>query len=86
MNLHANAALSRTGGRQLCEFVVEEGWTVVASAESAGVDEAIVKLRRLRFTATEIAETLRSALLAVSGTHSPWGWAVGRRGLEQPVR
>jgi transposase InsO family protein len=49
--------------------------------------EAIVKLRRLRFTAAEIAETLGMALSTVSGilTRSGMG-KLGRIGLEQPVR
>src|SRR5256885_12232827 len=49
--------------------------------------EAIVKLRRLRFTADEIAETLGMALSTVSGilTRSGMG-RLGRLGLEQPVR
>ena len=104
MNLHANAALSWTGRRRLCELVVDEDWTVVAAAAAAGVSircarkwvgryrldgaaglcdrssaprhvanrtapdrvEAIAKLRRLRFTAAEIAETLGMALSTVS--------------------
>ena len=37
MNLHANAALSWTGRRRLCELVVDEGWTVVAAAARTGV-------------------------------------------------
>ena len=37
MDLHANAALSWTGRRRLCELVVVEGWTVVAAAAAAGV-------------------------------------------------
>ncbi len=49
--------------------------------------EAIVKLRRLRFTAAEIAEALGMALSTVSGilTRSGMG-KLGRLGLEQPVR
>src|SRR5437870_1286848 len=49
--------------------------------------EAIAKLRRLRFTAAEIAETLGMALSTVSGilTRSGMG-KLGRLGLEQPVR
>src|SRR5438093_5950307 len=49
--------------------------------------EAIVKLRRLRFTAAEIAETLGMALSTVSGilTRSGMG-RLGLLGLEQPVR
>jgi transposase InsO family protein len=49
--------------------------------------EAIVKLRRLRFTAAEIAETLGMALSTVSGILTRIGMGkLGRLGLEQPVR
>jgi transposase InsO family protein len=49
--------------------------------------EAIVKLRRLRFTAAEIAETLDMALSTVSGILTRIGMGrLGRLGLEQPVR
>ncbi len=125
MNLHANAALSWTGRRRLCELVVDQGWTIAAAASSAGVSvrcarkwigryrlegeaglrdrssrprrvanctppervEAIAKLRRLRFTAAEIAETLAMALSTVSGilTRSGMG-RLGRLGLEPAVR
>src|SRR6266852_8309808 len=48
---------------------------------------AIVKLRRLRFTAAEIAETLGMALSTVSGILTRVGLGrLGRLGLEQPVR
>jgi transposase InsO family protein len=49
--------------------------------------EAIVRLRRLRFTAAEIAETLGMALSTVSGilTRLRLG-RLGRLGLEQPLR
>src|SRR5256885_16813469 len=48
---------------------------------------AIVKLRRLRFTAAEIAETLGMALSTVSGILARLGIGrLGRLGLEQPVR
>ncbi len=125
MNLHANAALSWTGRRRLCELVVDQGWTVTAAAQAAGVSvrcarkwvgryrlegvaglrdrssaprcvanrttpdrvEVIIKLRRLRFTAAEIAETLGMALSTVSGILSRIGLGkLGRIGLEQPVR
>jgi transposase InsO family protein len=125
MNLHANAALSWSGRRRLCELVVDQGWTVAAAAASAGVSvrcarkwtsryrlegpaglvdrssaprrvanrtpddrvAAIVRLRRLRFTAAEIAETLGMALSTVSGILSRSGMGrLGRLGLEQPVR
>ena len=49
--------------------------------------EAIVALRRLRFTAAEIAETLGMALSTVSGILTRLGMGrLGRLGLEQPVR
>ena len=81
MNLHANAALSWTGGRQLCELVVVEGWTVSAAAAACRVSvrcarkwvrryrlEGVAGLGdRSRFTAAEIAETLGTALSTVSG-------------------
>jgi transposase InsO family protein len=125
MNLHANAALSWSGRRRLCELVVDEGWTLVAAAAAVGVSvrcarkwvgryrvegvaglcdrssaprhvanrtaadrvEAIAKLRRLRFTAAEIAETLGMALSTVSGILTRVGMGkLGRLGLEQPVR
>lgn len=125
MNLHANAVLSWTGRRRLCELVVDDGWTVAAAAASAGVSvrcarkwvgryraaggaglvdrssapkrvanrtapervEAIAKLRRLRFTAAEIAETLGMALSTVSGILTRIGMGkLGRLGLEQPIR
>ena len=125
MNLHANAALSWSGRRRLCELVVDQGWTVVAAAAAMGVSvrcagkwigryrlegvaglcdrssaprrvanrtapervEAIAKLRQLRFTAAEIAETLAMALSTVSGILTRIGLGkLGRLGLEQPVR
>src|SRR5204862_4551967 len=125
MNLHANAALSWSGRRRLCELVVDQGWTVVSAAAAMGVSvrcagkwigryrlegvaglcdrssaprrvanrtapervEAIARLRRLRFTAAEIAETLGMALSTVSGilTRSGMG-RLGRLGLEPAVR
>ena len=125
MDLHANAALSWTGRRRLCELVVDEGWTLVAAAAASGVSvrcarkwigryrlegmaglrdrssaprhvanrtaadrvEVIAKLRRLRFTAAEIAETLGMALSTVSGILTRIGMGkLGRLGLEQPIR
>lgn len=111
MDLHANAALSWSGRRELARRVCEEGWTLRAAAEAAGVSvrcarkwvgryregdrqlldrssrprrvanrtpaervAVIVKLRRLRMTAAEIAETLGMPLSTVSGILS-------RRGL-----
>jgi transposase InsO family protein/transposase len=37
MKLHANAALSWSGRRLLCERVLVDGWTLTAAAEAAGV-------------------------------------------------
>ena len=37
MKLHANAALSLKGRRQLCQRVLEEGWTVTEAAAAAEV-------------------------------------------------
>src|ERR671934_409147 len=49
--------------------------------------EAIARLRRLRFTAAEIAETLGMALSTVSGILTRLGMGrLGRLGLEQPLR
>jgi transposase InsO family protein/transposase len=124
MDLHANAALSWSGRRELARRVVDQGWTLTAAAEAAGVSvrcarkwvsryragdrllldrssapsrvanrtsaerlAAIVKLRRLRMTAAEIAETLSMPLSTVSGILTRAGIGrLGRLGLEQPRR
>jgi len=125
MKLHANAALSWSGRRLLCERVLVEGWTVTAAAAAAGVSmrcarkwvsryrlegtrglfdrssaprllanrtpqdrvAVIVQLRRLRFTAAEIAETLEMALSTVSGILTRIGMGkLGRLGLEPAIR
>jgi len=124
MDLHANAALSWSGRRELARRVVDEGWTVRAAAEAAGVSvrcagkwagrfrsgdrelrdrssaprrvanrtpadrvAAIVKLRRLRMTAAEIAETLSMPLSTVSAVLKRQGMGkLGRIGLEPAVR
>jgi transposase InsO family protein/transposase len=39
MNLHANAALSLKGRRQLCRRVIDERWMVREAAEAAGVSQ-----------------------------------------------
>jgi transposase InsO family protein/transposase len=124
MDLHANAALSWSGRRELARRVVEQGWTLTAAAEAAGVSvrcarkwvgryragdrllhdrssapgrvanrtaaervALILRLRHLRMTAAEIAETLAMPLSTVSGilTRSGLG-RLGRLGLEPPVR
>jgi transposase len=124
MDLHANAALSWSGRRELARRVVEQGWSLTAAAAAAGVSErcarkwvrryregdrllldrssaprrianrtapervaVIVKLRRLRMTAAEIAETLAMPLSTVSGILTRIGLGrLGRVGLEQPCR
>jgi transposase InsO family protein len=124
MDLHGNAALSWSGRRELARRVVDQGWTLRAAAEAAGVSvrcarrwsvryrggdhelldrssaphrvanrtepervAVIVKLRGLRMTAAEIAETLAMPLSTVSGILSRLGLGkLGRIGLEQPVR
>jgi transposase InsO family protein len=123
MDLHANAALSWSGRRELARRVLEQGWTLTAAAEAAGVSvrcarkwvcryragdrllrdhssapkrvanrtprervALIARLRQLRMTAAEIAETLDMPLSTVSGilTRSGLG-RLGRLGLE-PAR
>ena len=124
MDLHANAALSWSGRRELARRVVDQGWTLTAAAEAAGVSvrcarkwatryrggdrqlldrssaprrvanrtdpervAVIVKLRRLRMTAAEIAETLSMPLSTVSGILTRIGLGrLGRIGLEPAVR
>jgi len=124
MDLHANAALSWSGRRELARRVVDQGWTLRAAAEAAGVSvrcarkwvgryrlgdrelldrssaphrianrtpaeriDVIVKLRRLRMTAAEIAETLSMPLSTVSVILRRQGIGkLGRLGLEQPQR
>jgi transposase InsO family protein len=59
----------------------------VANRTAADRVQAIVALRRLRFTAAEIAETLAMALSTVSGILTRLGLGrLGRLGLEQPLR
>jgi transposase InsO family protein len=124
MDLHGNAALSWSGRRELARRVVDQGWTLKAAAEAAGVSvrcarkwvvryrggdrrlldrssaprrvanrtdperiAVIVKLRELRMTAAEIAETLAMPLSTISGILSRLGIGrLGRLGLEPPVR
>jgi transposase InsO family protein len=124
MDLHANAALSWSGRRELARRVVDQGWTLTAAAEAAGVSvrcarkwaaryrggdrqlldrssaprrvanrtdservAVIVKLRRLRMTAAEIAETLSMPLSTVSGILTRIGLGrLGRLGLEPAMR
>lgn len=59
----------------------------VANRTPADRVEVIILLRRLRFTAAEIAETLTMALSTVSAVLKRSGMGrLGRLGLEQPLR
>jgi hypothetical protein len=59
----------------------------VANRTPADRVDAVVKLRRLRFTAAEIAEALGMALSTVSGILTRVGMGkLGRLGLEEAVR
>lgn len=120
MDLHGNAALSWSGRRELARRVVEQGWTLTAAAEAAGVSircarkwvgrwragdrrlldrpsapvrvanrtdpervAVVVKLRQLRMTAAEIAETLAMPPSTVSGILTRLGSGrLGRIGLD----
>jgi|SRR5579885_993340 len=124
MDLHANAALSWSGRRELARRVVDQGWTLKAAAAAAGVSvrcarkwvgryragdhqlldrssapglvanrtapervAVIAKLRQLRMTAAEIAETLEMPLSTVSGILTRIGMGrLGRLGLEPAQR
>jgi transposase InsO family protein len=124
MKLHANAALSLKGRRELCRKVITGERTLSEAAEAAEVSvrcarkwvgryrvegelglfdrssaphriphrtsqqrvQVIAALRRLRFTAPEIAELLDMAVSTVSGVLSRIGMGkLGRLGLE-PAR
>ena len=54
MDLHGNAALSWSGRRELARRVVEQGWTLTAAAEAAGVSVRCARkwVGRYRATAT----------------------------------
>jgi len=73
------------GSRGLCDR--SSAPRCVANRTPTQRVDAILALRRLRFTAAEIAEALGMALSTVSGilTRSGMG-RLGRLGLEQPVR
>jgi len=124
MDLQGNAALGWAGRREVARRVVDQGWTLKAAAEAAGVSvrcagkwvgryragdrelldrssaprrvanrtcpervAVIARLRRLRMTAAEIAETLAMPLSTVSGILTRIGMGrLGRLGLEPAVR
>jgi hypothetical protein len=96
MDLHANAALSWSGRRELARRVLERGWTLTAAARGRRRRRALCSrvgrplsrrrpavARPLLMTAAEIAETLDMPLSTVSGILTRSG--LGRLGLE-PAR
>jgi transposase len=125
MRLHGNAALSLNGRRRMVRMVIEEGRSIAAAAEAAGVsertcskwvaryrvdgelglldhssvpgrvhnrtDERLVQLlaslRRLRFTAPELADLLEMPVSTISGILKRIGLGkLGRLGLEPAER
>jgi transposase InsO family protein len=125
MKLHGNAALSVNGRRRLVRLVIEEGRSLAAAAEAAGVSERtcakwvaryrtggdlglldrssapqrvhnrtdqrlvalLASLRRLRFTAPELAELLDMPVSTISGILKRIGMGkLGRLGLEPAQR
>lgn len=53
MNIHANARLSALSRLLLCQRVREQGWTVVAAAEAAGISARRAHVWLARFDAGE---------------------------------
>src|SRR5713101_5941371 len=124
MKLHRNAALSWQGRRLVARRVLDQGWTLTAAAEAAGVSvrcahkwvgryrlegegglcdrssaprrvanrtapervAVVVKLRRLRFTAAEIAETLGMAVSHVSEILTRPAMSAGSDGWDSSPR
>jgi transposase InsO family protein len=75
----------RVGDRQLCDR--SSAPHRIANRTDPGRVVVIVKLRRLRMTAAEIAETLQMPLSTVSGILTRIGMGrLGRLGLEPAVR
>ncbi len=125
MKLHGNAALSLNGRRRLVRMVIEQGRSIAAAAEAAGVSERtcakwivryradgelglldrssapgrvhnrtderlvalLASLRRLRFTAPELADQLDMPVSTISGILQRIGvGTLGRLGLEPAER
>ena len=125
MKLHGNAALSLNGRRRLVRMVFEQGRSIAAAAEAAGVSERtcskwivryradgelglldrssapgrvhnrtderlvalLASLRRLRFTAPELADLLGMPVSTISGILKRIGLGkLGRLGLEPAQR
>ena len=49
MDLHGNAALSWSGRRELAARVVDQGWSVGAAAEAAGVSVRCARKWAVRY-------------------------------------
>jgi transposase len=125
MKLHGNAALSLNGRRRLVRMVIEQGRSIAAAAEAAGVSERtcskwvaryradgdlglldrssapgcvhnrtneqlvqlLASLRRLRFTAPELADLLDMPVSTISGILKRIGLGkLGRLGLDPAQR
>jgi transposase InsO family protein len=61
MDLHANAALSWSGRRELARRVVDEGWTVRAAAEAAGVSVRCARKWACRYRGGDLELADRSS-------------------------
>ena len=68
MDLHGNAALSWNGRRELGRRVVEQGWTLTAAAEAAGVSVRCARKRVGRYRRAIGGCSIALRRLAVSGT------------------
>jgi transposase InsO family protein len=61
MDLHANAALSWSGRRELARRVVDEGWTLTPAAEAAGVSVRCARKWVSRYRAGDLQLRDRSS-------------------------
>ena len=71
MNLHANAALSWSGRRELARRVVDEGWTVRAAAEAAGVSVRCARKWVSRYRAGDSQLRDRSSAPRIVANRTP---------------
>jgi transposase InsO family protein len=71
MDLHANAALSWSGRRELARRVVEEGWTVRAAAEAAGVSVRCARKWAGRYRAGDLELADRSSAPRTVANRTP---------------
>jgi hypothetical protein len=77
MNLHANAALSWTGRRRLCELVVDQGWTVTAAAVTGPGDGRAARTLAEEPHPSSVLARTRGRLASLAGI----GCAVSAGGL-----